>query len=96
MRYGFVDPGTGLSMTELKYRQAIASDKTICMFVMDPSAPILAGMVEDDSTRFAKLIDFKSRVTTAHTCSFFTDPPDLALKADAALKDHRRASSRRE
>jgi O-acetyl-ADP-ribose deacetylase (regulator of RNase III) len=87
MRYGHVDPGTGLSMTELEYRQAIASDKRICMFVMDQNAPILASMVEDDPTRLAKLLDFKSRVMKAHTCALFTDPSDLAQKAEATLKE---------
>lgn len=91
MRYGYVDPGTGLSMTELEYRQAIASDKRISMFVMDQSAPILASMVEDDPTRYAKLIDFRNRVMKAHTCALFTDPPDLAQKAEATLKEACRA-----
>lgn len=86
MRYGYVDPGTGLSMTELEYRQAIASDRQICMFVMDQNAPILASMVEDDPTRFAKLVDFRSRVLKAHTCALFTAPPDLAAKTEATLK----------
>jgi O-acetyl-ADP-ribose deacetylase (regulator of RNase III) len=87
MRYGYVDPGTGLSMTELEYRQAIASDKRICMFVMDQNATIQAGMVEDEPTRFAKLIDFRNRVLKAHTCALFTDPSDLAQKAEATLKE---------
>ncbi len=86
MRYGYVDPGTGLSMTELEYRQAIACDRKICMFVMDQSAPILAGMVEDDPTRFAKLVDFRNRIMKAHTCALFTAPPDLAEKTEATLK----------
>ncbi len=87
MRYGYVDPGTGLSMTELEYRQAIASDKRICMFVMGQQAPIQASMVEDDPTRFAKLIDFRSRVMKAHTCALFTDESDLAQQAAATLKE---------
>jgi hypothetical protein len=87
MRYGYVDSGTGLSMTELEYRQAVASDKKICMFVMGQNAPIVASMVEDDSVRYAKLIDFRSRVMKAHTCASFTDPSDLAMKAQATLKE---------
>ena len=73
-------------MTELEYRQAIASDKRICMFVMDQHAPITANMVEDDPTRFAKLIEFRGRVLKAHVCAFFTNPSDLAQKAEATLK----------
>jgi O-acetyl-ADP-ribose deacetylase (regulator of RNase III) len=86
MRYGYVDPGTSLSMTELEYRQASASGKQICMFVMDPSAPILASMVEDDPTRFAKLTDFRNHVMKAHLCALFTDHTDLAAKAETTLK----------
>ena len=89
LRYGYVDPGTGLSMTELEYRQALASDKKICIFVMDQNAPILASMVEDDPTRYAKLLDFRSRVMKAHTCALFTDAADLAQKTEATLKQSR-------
>jgi O-acetyl-ADP-ribose deacetylase (regulator of RNase III) len=86
MRYGYVDPGTGLSMTELEYRQAVANEKRICMFVMDKNAPIIASMVEDDPVLFAKLSDFRGRIMKAHTCALFSDPADLAKKAEAALK----------
>jgi O-acetyl-ADP-ribose deacetylase (regulator of RNase III) len=85
MRYGYVDPGTGLSMTELEYRQAIASAKPMHMFVMDEQAPITAGMVETDSVRFARLLEFKSRVLKDHTCKKFTSPDDLARKALGTL-----------
>jgi O-acetyl-ADP-ribose deacetylase (regulator of RNase III) len=87
MRYGYVDPGAGLSMTELEYRQAIASDKKIQMFVMDQNAPITAGMVEDDPLKFARLVEFRGRVMKDHTCALFTDPNDLAAKAEAALRE---------
>ncbi len=74
-------------MTELEYRQAIASDKRICMFVMDQNAPILASMVEDDPTRYAKLIDFRTRIMKAHTCGLFTGAEDLADKTSASLTE---------
>jgi hypothetical protein len=48
-----VDPGPGLSITELEYRQALASDKRICMFVMGKNSPIVASMVEDHPVLFA-------------------------------------------
>jgi O-acetyl-ADP-ribose deacetylase (regulator of RNase III) len=86
MRYGYVDPGTGLSMTELEYRQAIASAKPMHIFVMDDQAPITAGMVETDSVRFARLLEFKSRVLKDHTCKLFTNPDDLASKARDTLR----------
>jgi O-acetyl-ADP-ribose deacetylase (regulator of RNase III) len=86
MRYGYVDPGTGFSMTELEYRQAIASAKPVHIFVMDDQAPITAGMVETDSVRFARLLEFKSRVMKDHTCKLFTSPEDLASKVRDTLK----------
>lgn len=88
MRYGYVDPGTGLSMTELEYRQAIASAKPMHIFVMDDQASITAGMVETDSVRFARLLEFKSRVLKDHTCKLFTSPDDLAAKARDTLRQH--------
>ena len=87
MRYGYVEPGSGLSMTELEYRQAVASNKAICIFLMDQNAPITAGMVETDPQSFARLLDFRQRVMKAHTCGMFTDTPDLERKAERALKD---------
>ena len=86
MRYGYVDPGTGLSMTELEYRQALASAKPIHIFVMDDRAPITAGMVESDSVRFARLLEFKSRLMKDHTCSLFTSASDLAHRVEVSLK----------
>ena len=87
MRYGSVDESTGLSMTELEYRQAVASDKALLMFVMDKDAPILASMVEDDPVRFGKLVDFRNRVMTAHTCVLFSRSEDLAKKAASGLRE---------
>ncbi|MBV8859162.1 MAG: DUF4062 domain-containing protein [Acidobacteria bacterium] len=87
LRYGYVDPGTGLSMTELEYHQAVASAKPIQMFVIDKNATIRANMVEEDPTKYAKLLEFKSRVMKDHTCTQFTDEHDLADKAEAALKE---------
>ena len=86
MRYGYVDPITGLSMTELEYRQAIVSKKQICMFIMDQSAQIQASMIEDDPTRFKKLLEFKSHVMKVHTCAMFDSISDLKTKAEATLK----------
>lgn len=74
-------------MTELEYRQAIASDKGICVFVMDQNAQVQVSMVEDDPVRLEKLIRFREHVMKAHTCALFTDTPDLARKAEATLKE---------
>jgi O-acetyl-ADP-ribose deacetylase (regulator of RNase III) len=85
MRYGHVDPGSGLSMTELEYRQAVSSAKQVLLFVMDKDAPITAGMVETDPQSYAKLVEFRGRILKEHTCGLFTGPADLAGKAELAL-----------
>ncbi len=88
MRYGSIDQGTGFSMTELEYRQAIASGKRICMFVMSDDAPITPTMVERDPDAYGRLIAFKQRVLQSHVCALFTDPQDLATRVEAALRPH--------
>jgi O-acetyl-ADP-ribose deacetylase (regulator of RNase III) len=86
MRYGHIDPISGLSMTELEYRQAIASDKDIRMFVMDEGAPITAGMVELDPASLAKLNEFKESVLKNHSCALFRTRDDLAEKVERTLR----------
>lgn len=87
MRYGYVDEATGLSMTELEYRQAIASDKDIRIFVMDEDAPITARMMERDPTHLQQLNEFRERVLKSHSCNFFQTPLDLADKVKRTLSD---------
>jgi O-acetyl-ADP-ribose deacetylase (regulator of RNase III) len=85
MRYGFVDSATGMSMTELEYQQALASNKPLHIFVMDKTAPITADMVELDPENLVKLNEFKSRVLTQHSCGLFTDAEDLAQQVRRSL-----------
>ena len=46
MRYGSIDPATGLSMTELEYRQAVVDKKKLCVFLIADDAPITVRMVD--------------------------------------------------
>jgi len=85
MRYGFVDQASGLSMTELEYRQAVAGDKDIRMFVMDEDAPVKASMVERDPHQLGLLNDFRERVLTSHVCNLFETANDLADKVANTL-----------
>ncbi len=87
MRYGYVDPCSGMSMTELEYHQAVARGKSLFLFVMDKNAPITAGMVETDPQGYAKLLEFREKIMKAHTCGLFTSPEDLSKKVELALKE---------
>lgn len=92
MRYGYVYAGTGLSMTEMEYRQAQASSKPTHMFVMDDGAAITAGMVETNPEHYAKLVEFKRRVMADNTCSHFTSPEDLARRVRKTLSTYAKSS----
>ncbi|MGI8970456.1 MAG: DUF4062 domain-containing protein [Dehalococcoidia bacterium] len=92
MRYGSIDTSTGLSMTELEYRQAIAGRKDVRMFVMGDDAPVSVGMIERDPAAFAKLLEFRNLVLQSHMCSIFKDVSDLRKKAENTLKSARQTS----
>jgi hypothetical protein len=74
-------------MTELEYRQALASKEAICMFVMADSAPITASMVERNPEAYGKLLNLRTTVLKNHVCALFTDVADLKSKAAKALKE---------
>jgi len=86
MRYGYVDAGTGRSMTELEYEQALASGKQLFLFLMDKDAPITVDMVETDADAYGKLLAFRNRVLGRHMCRMFTTTDDLVRKAEDALR----------
>jgi len=85
MRYGHVDDGSGLSMTELEYQQALDGRKPLRIFIMDDDAPIRASMVERDPAKLERLNDFKARVLRNHTCKMFIDESDLAVKVESSF-----------
>ncbi len=86
MRYGFVDPALGFSMTELEYRQAVASGKRRCLFVMSDRAQIPLAMIDTDADRYRKLLEFRGRVLKENVVQFFQDPQDLASKLEMTLR----------
>lgn len=85
-RYGSVDESSGFSMTELEYRQAVASKKPIHMFVMDEKASINIGMVERDPESLRKLLDLRALVLKSHVAGMFTNPEELERKVEQTLR----------
>jgi O-acetyl-ADP-ribose deacetylase (regulator of RNase III) len=85
-RYGYIDPTSGLSMTELEYRQAVVSKKPLYIFVMRDTALISADMVERDPEALSKLNEFTARVLRSNVCGMFADIPDLVDQATRALE----------
>lgn len=84
-RYGHVEPGSGMSMTEIEYHQAVAGGKPLRIFVMADDAQVPDDFVDTDPALVAKLDAFKDRVLATHTCRFFTDLADLRDSVEQAL-----------
>ncbi len=93
MRYGSIDANSGFSMTELEYRQAVASNKPRLMFVMDQSASITLDKLEMDAEGFAKLMVFRKHVLQDHVCGMFRGVDDLRAKVEKTLREYRSQGS---
>lgn len=88
LRYGSIDPVSGFSMTELEYRQAVASKKERYIFSLDDGAPISLSMVEQDLDGLAKLLGFRQMVLRANVVKFFRTVEDLVNVAEETLLTH--------
>lgn len=84
-RYGHVEPGSGMSMTEIEYHQAVAGGKPLRIFVMDEAVDVPEDHRDSDPAIVEKLDAFRSRVLAHHTCRIFTDIDDLSEKVKQAL-----------
>lgn len=81
-RYGFIDPQSGNSVTELEYFEATkmlkeGKLKALLLYVVDPKARWPLDMIEREPKKIAKLSTFKKTILSNHTVSFFRDIDDL-------------------
>jgi prenyltransferase beta subunit len=88
-RYGYVDEHTGLSATELEYREAIRLGLPCLIYVIDPNAPVTV-MLKDVDTGIGalKLEALKSAVrdfSKGHMVSSFSSENDLATRLSVDL-----------
>ncbi|MBO4205170.1 HEAT repeat domain-containing protein [Micromonospora echinofusca] len=83
-RYGFIPTGYDQSITELEYREAVATKKPCLIFLLDEDAPWPRRHVDrnDDADRIERL---RAELAGRHMCSPFTDPADLATLVTAAV-----------
>lgn len=75
-RYGYVDPDTGLSMTELEYRQARECNLP-CLIYIKANAASEPYITETDRN---KLTALKAELKRMHVVSSFTTADNLATK----------------
>ena len=76
-RYGHVEPGSGMSMTEIEYHQAVAGGKPLRVFVMSDDAEVSEDFIDSDPIAVGKLEAFRDRVLATHTCKLFSDLDEL-------------------
>jgi Domain of unknown function (DUF4062) len=80
MRYGFIDPDTGKSLTQLEYEEAQAIRLPSLIYIIDEEThPVLPKHVDTGSSS-EKLREFKGVLKKSHVINFFSSPEDLAAK----------------
>lgn len=78
VRYGSLDPATGLSMTELEFREAEASKKPMLVYIIHADAPVIVSHIETDTDAARKLDSLKSHLLSTYVTYMFRDVDDLS------------------
>lgn len=78
VRYGYIDEATGLSMTELEFNQAVASEKPMFLYVIRDDADVRVSDIESNPAGKAKLDSLRSRILKDHVVYLFDTADDLA------------------
>lgn len=83
-RYGTIDPDSGLSITELEYREAkqmldAGRLKGLLVYILDGRAKWPVNLVDRDPSKTELLLALKATVRSNHTVVFFDDPEHLSL-----------------
>jgi len=95
-RYGYIDPESGLSMTELEYRKAREHDIPCLIYMLEKSVPVLPAHIEQEPEAIAKLKALKQDLMSKHAVSFFTNPDNLAMQVVADINNLLRESTKSE
>ncbi|HLL75616.1 MAG TPA: DUF4062 domain-containing protein [Pyrinomonadaceae bacterium] len=86
-RYGYIPPGSQISITEAEYDHAAEHKKPIFCFMVDEDYPWPPKMIEAQPGK-SKLDDFKRRVGEALVRDTFTTPEVLAFKIASSIGRH--------
>lgn len=78
VRYGSVDQASGLSMTELEFREAERSKKPMLLYLLHPDAQVEAKHIESDPASAQKLAALKAYIQEKHTIHQFKNVDELA------------------
>jgi len=86
VRYGSVDSATGLSMTELEFREAETGKKPMLLYVIHPDTLVSAGHTETDPDSLRKLSALKAYILEKHVPYLFKSVDDLARQVSDLQK----------
>lgn len=86
VRYGYIDQATGLSMTELEYREAKSSDKPMLLYVIKETANVKVSDIEQDNTGREKLKELKEEILKNKVVYKFDTVADLERQVYADLE----------
>ncbi len=86
VRYGYIDQATGLSMTELEYREAKASNKPMLLYVIKETANVKVSDIEQDNIGREKLKALKKEIMMNKVVYKFDTVADLEKQVYADLE----------
>jgi hypothetical protein len=85
VRYGSLDPVTGLSMTELEFREAETGKKPMLLYVMHQEAPVPVAHIETDAEGYRKLAALKVHILKQYVPYMFRSVEDLGRQTQLDL-----------
>lgn len=88
MKYGYIDQATGLSMTELEFREALSNKKPMFVYVINPEAKVKVSDIETSIEGREKLDKLKKELMKNHTVYLFMDSEDLGRQVFEDLKKY--------
>lgn len=87
-RYGYVPPGSDISVTEMEYNRAVERGIPRLLYLMHDEHPVKPADVETGDGA-AKLKAFKERLKTDRVAGFFKSPDELSLLVFQSLSERR-------
>jgi HEAT repeat protein len=85
-RYGWIPPGSNLSITEMEYRQAVRCQKDILLFLLGEDIRNWPESDAETSENGARLKALRAELTSGECMhAYFSSCSDLAIKLTAAI-----------
>lgn len=78
VRYGSIDPATGISMTELEFQQAKSNNMQMLLYLIKEDANVKVSDFEKDPVGKEKLEKLKTEIKATKTVYFFDTAENLA------------------